>query len=427
TWESRSSPGLHVCEYELPAGKIITLFKSLKKPHRQRGGGFCVRPRVEGQQTNSLLGRDTRLKLNSPTQRISHAARADGSLAACAHETAMGSSQRFTPLIANTVMAFTGVVVVFALLRPMLLDERSAATPVSQPLQPRIDRLTFVRPGAFTQSIPPSNDPLLKPSLMHQSEVANAWSTETRSEPSPPRSGWRFTLLPSLRRSSEHVKPNTRLRAYTLKARLAEITPTALHRLNARFAAAKAIWPPAEVAFIAIKDERALELHARPHGGTWKRVHTYRVLAASGGGGPKLRQGDRQVPEGVYGIASLNPNSAYHLSLRVNYPNSFDRQMAGLDGRRDLGGDIMIHGKSLSAGCLAVGDEAVEELFVLAALTGLSNVKLIISPTDFREKGTSAQAPGQPPWLPKLYTEIASSLNEFKKPRSAGLLSLFTK
>jgi len=101
--------------------------------------------------------------------------------------------------------------------------------------------------------------------------------------------------------------------------------------------------------------------------------------------------------------------------------------MAALDGRKDLGGDIMVHGKNLSAGCLAVGDEAIEELFVLAAQIGLSHVKLIISPTDFREKGLSAQAPGQPVWLPKLYAELASAMAEFKKPRSTGLMSFFGK
>jgi murein L,D-transpeptidase YafK len=61
-------------------------------------------------------------------------------------------------------------------------------------------------------------------------------------------------------------------------------------------------------------------------------IHRYPLLAASGVAGPKLRQGDKQVPEGVYGISFLNPNSRYDVSLRVNYPNAFDRQMAAKDG-----------------------------------------------------------------------------------------------
>jgi hypothetical protein len=214
-------------------------------------------------------------------------------------------------------------------------------------------------------------------------------------------------------------------RANTLLDRLAEISPAATKRLAEKFETAKAAWPPAEIGLVAIKDEKILELFARSNGGPWKLIHRYPVLAASGVAGPKLRQGDKQVPEGVYSISFLNPNSRYDVSLRVNYPNAFDRQMAAKDGRKDLGGDIMIHGKAGSAGCLAVSDETAEELFVLAANAGLPNIKLIIAPTDFRRNGLPTVEAGQPAWLPKLYTEVASAMSEFKAPPSTGLLSFF--
>jgi hypothetical protein len=100
--------------------------------------------------------------------------------------------------------------------------------------------------------------------------------------------------------------------------------------------------------------------------------------------------------------------------------------MAMKDGRKNLGGDIMIHGKKASIGCLAIGDEAAEEMFVLAAHIGLPQIKLIIAPTDFRKNGVPAVEPGQPEWLPKLYTQVASAMSEFKAPpTSIGLLSLF--
>ena len=128
---------------------------------------------------------------------------------------------------------------------------------------------------------------------------------------------------------------------------------------------------------------------------------------------------------GVYGISYLNPNSAYHLSLGVNYPNAFDRDMAAKDGRKNLGGDIMIHGKNVSSGCLAVGDEPAEELFVLAAEVGTENVKVVIAPTDFRRNGT-VSLPKGPDWVPKLYAEIASAMSPYKAPPSApSLLSLW--
>src|SRR5690606_11750698 len=157
-------------------------------------------------------------------------------------------------------------------------------------------------------------------------------------------------------------------------------------------------------------DEKAVELYARPEGGTWKLVHRYPVLAASGKAGPKLEQGDRQVPEGIYSISYLNPASRYHVSLRVNYPNAFDRQMAAKDKRKNLGGDIMIHGKAVSAGCIAVGDEAAEELFVLAANVGLNNVKVVIAPSDFRRNGLPPADPAQPEWVPGLYAQVAAAM-----------------
>lgn len=99
--------------------------------------------------------------------------------------------------------------------------------------------------------------------------------------------------------------------------------------------------------------------------------------------------------------------------------------MAAKDGRKDLGGDIMIHGKNSSAGCLAIGDDAAEELFVLVAQAGLANVKLIIAPTDFRRSGMPKVEPGQPVWLPQLYSEVASAMAEFKPPAKTSLLSFF--
>jgi len=71
-------------------------------------------------------------------------------------------------------------------------------------------------------------------------------------------------------------------------------------------------------------------------------VADYRITAASGTAGPKLREGDRQVPEGIYRIVGLNPNSRYHLSMKLDYPNAFDRHQAARDGRARPGSDIFI-------------------------------------------------------------------------------------
>jgi murein L,D-transpeptidase YafK len=92
-------------------------------------------------------------------------------------------------------------------------------------------------------------------------------------------------------------------------------------------------------------------------------LKTFPILAQSGNPGPKHQEGDLQVPEGVYRIAVFNPESRFHLSLGLNYPNEADR--ARVDSRKP-GGDIYIHGSAVSIGCLAMGDEAIEQIFLLA-------------------------------------------------------------
>lgn len=334
-------------------------------------------------------------------------------------------------MMTTSAAALAGVAILVFFTRAMTADgfPDSSADPrhiFETKSVPSADRLAFVPPGALSPAEHQSSGMPPPPEADPKSLGMRPGSPDNPPEP-PSQSGWRISLTSPYSTPLGAPKNRPPQRAYSVKTRLAEIAPAASIRLAAKFEAAKAPWPPSEVALIAIKDEKALELHARGSGAPWKLIHRFRVLAASGAAGPKLKQGDKQVPEGVYGIESLNPNSAYHVSLRVNYPNHFDRQMAKQDGRKELGGDIMIHGKNLSAGCLAMGDEAVEELFVLAAQMGLPNVKLIIAPTDFRQHGMQAGAPNQPEWLPKLYTEIASAMAEFKQPRSTGLLSFFSK
>lgn len=253
----------------------------------------------------------------------------------------------------------------------------------------------------------------------------DTWSAEIRSEAksAPATQAPRVTgPSPAL-----PLAGHTAALTASLQQRLTEISPGASERLRQKFGAAVAGWPPSNIALVAIKDEKALDLYARPAGGKWKFIYRYPVLAESGVSGPKLRQGDKQVPEGIYGISLLNPNSRYHVSMRVNYPNAFDKQMAALDGRANLGGDIMIHGKNASAGCLAMGDETSEELFVLANKVGLANIKVIIAPTDFRKNGMPAADEAQPKWVPTLYKQVASAMSEFEAPPSSGLLSFFWK
>lgn len=200
----------------------------------------------------------------------------------------------------------------------------------------------------------------------------------------------------------------------TVSDAVEQFGPAARDRLRPSFAAAGVPFPPKRIALVAFKDIFRLELYAE-HNGRWVFVRDYRIRGASGQAGPKLREGDRQVPEGVYAIEGLNPNSSFHLSMKVDYPNEFDRAMAQRDGRTQLGGDIFIHGESASVGCLAMGNEAIEELFTLAADIGAEQVHVLIAPCDLRTQ-TPAPMAESPPWLPELYAQLETELRRFVRP-----------
>ena len=170
-------------------------------------------------------------------------------------------------------------------------------------------------------------------------------------------------------------------------------------------------YPPQEITLLAIKDESRLEL--------WSNdsekptfIRDYPILAASGVLGPKLREGDRQVPEGIYQLEYLNPNSSYHLSVKINYPNAFDLKHAKSEGRDQPGSNIFIHGKAVSIGCLAMGDDVIEDLFVLIAKTGRSKVTVAITPSDPRLhilENTSDKA-----WVTQLYQELSDFFSDYQ-------------
>jgi hypothetical protein len=203
----------------------------------------------------------------------------------------------------------------------------------------------------------------------------------------------------------------------TIASRVAAYGTAARSRLAPGFARAGVAYPPRAVTLVGLKRERVLEVYAGPSPSAQVLVASYPILAASGGPGPKLHEGDSQVPEGIYGIESLNPNSAFHLSLRVSYPSAIDRRRAAADRRTRLGGDIMIHGNAVSIGCLAMGDTVAEELFVLAADTGLPRIAVILAPHDLRRDPRPPSLHPAPAWAAMLYADIAAALGRLPARR----------
>ncbi len=124
---------------------------------------------------------------------------------------------------------------------------------------------------------------------------------------------------------------------------------------------AKGTTQNAPVLIRAFKKEAELEIWKQGADGRYVYLKTFPMCRWSGQLGPKVREGDRQVPEGFYTITpgSMNPNSAYYLSFNVGYPNAYDRAWG------HTGGSIMVHGICSSAGCFSMTDGQIEEIYAI--------------------------------------------------------------
>src|SRR5216683_2770707 len=109
------------------------------------------------------------------------------------------------------------------------------------------------------------------------------------------------------------------------------------------------------------KQEAELEVWKQDRSGRFALLKTYPICRWSGDLGPKVREGDRQAPEGFYSISpgQMNPQSAYYLSFNTGYPNAYDQAL----GRS--GSQLMVHGDCSSRGCYAMTDEQIMEIYAL--------------------------------------------------------------
>jgi murein L,D-transpeptidase YafK len=142
-----------------------------------------------------------------------------------------------------------------------------------------------------------------------------------------------------------------------------------------------------------VKLDSELELWVEKDG-RFVRFATYPICLWSGRLGPKLKEGDKQAPEGFYTVASeqLNPNSRWHRAFNLGYPNAFDQAQ----GRH--GSFLMVHGGCSSIGCYAVTDPVIDELwrFVTAALdSGQSRVPVHVFPFRMTERNLAARKGGR--------------------------------
>lgn len=118
--------------------------------------------------------------------------------------------------------------------------------------------------------------------------------------------------------------------------------------------------PGSQVHVRIFKAESRLEVWLK-RDGRYQLFETYPICRWSGRLGPKIREGDGQAPEGFYAVtpAAMNPNSNYHLSFNLGYPNAYDR------ARGRTGSYLMVHGDCVSIGCYAMTDPGIDDLWAL--------------------------------------------------------------
>ena len=138
-------------------------------------------------------------------------------------------------------------------------------------------------------------------------------------------------------------------------------------------------------------DKGVLEMWNRGEDGQFHLTQTYEMCTWSGALGPKLKEGDGQSPEGFYFIkpSSLNPNSSYHLSFNLGFPNAYDRA----HGR--TGSFLMVHGNCVSIGCYAMTDKGIEKIYAeveKAFASGQGFIRVHIFPFEMTTENLAAQS-----------------------------------
>ena len=178
--------------------------------------------------------------------------------------------------------------------------------------------------------------------------------------------------------------------------------------LKKQFAAKKLEWPAKHVYIRSFKYDSELEVWVKSKiTDEFQLFKTYKICALAGTLGPKRIEGDYQVPEGFYYINEFKPNSTYHLSLGLNYPNAADKILAD---SLAPGGDIYIHGSCVTQGCIPITNPQIEELYILTTLAknnGQDFIPVHIFPVRFNNPKSYA-------YLERLMRDDAE-LREFEK------------
>jgi hypothetical protein len=201
----------------------------------------------------------------------------------------------------------------------------------------------------------------------------------------------------------------------TVKQAIKKYGPDAKKRLLPCFEQANVPYPPDHLSLVCFKSEGMILVFARDSNNKMKQIRSYSIVSNSGVSGPKLKEGDLQIPEGFYKITGLDAMT--HLAMWVNYPNSFDKIHAQTEHRANTGGYIQIHAGVYSTGCIVISNDDMAELFCVAHDVGYHNVDLLVAPCNLLAREPSIDFKKQPDWLPELYKQIKVALRHFPVTR----------
>jgi murein L,D-transpeptidase YafK len=190
-------------------------------------------------------------------------------------------------------------------------------------------------------------------------------------------------------------------------------------------------WPAKYVFIRSFKYDGQLEIWVKNAAAEkYKLFKTYKVCLQSGSLGPKRIQGDYQVPEGFYYINEFNPNSAYHLALGLNYPNTSDKILS--DPSRP-GNGIYIHGSCVSVGCIPVTNEDIEEIYIIASAAkanGEDFIPVHIFPVRYNKKSSMDFFDNYVkanPSLQKFSMQLKSAFDKFETTHELPIILIDTR
>jgi murein L,D-transpeptidase YafK len=201
--------------------------------------------------------------------------------------------------------------------------------------------------------------------------------------------------------------------------------------LKKQFAKKGLQWPAKYVYIRSFKYDAQLEVWVKNEAKEqYKLFKSYKVCMQSGTMGPKRLQGDYQVPEGFYYINEFNPNSNYHLSLGLNYPNASDRILS--DSLRP-GGDIYIHGSCVSVGCIPLTDDEIEDIYVItshAKANGQDFIPVHVFPVKYNVKKSMdylGLATKNNQQLQKFAVDLKEAFDRFEEKKQVPLVMVNKK